>query len=171
MSEKIINLTESQLRRIIEESILKILVEQHLLMEMAYPRKIYKEKVNNDIVQVLINWCLVHYCTITGRTTLKKHWKEELKGHFGIVAAFSLKDKDSSEKRRKIIEEIWNERDFSFNETLKLIIGNKFVKENIDINSEEFAETIEDCINNKDKIIDTIVSKNLNYILSYIETI
>ena len=60
-----IKLNEVELRRLIKESVKQVLEskEKQILLEMAFSRKIYKEKVDNEIPQILTNWCLVRYCS------------------------------------------------------------------------------------------------------------
>ena len=54
-----IKLNEVELRRLIKESVKQVLEskEKQILLEMAFSRKIYKEKVDNEIPQILTNWC------------------------------------------------------------------------------------------------------------------
>ncbi len=81
---------ESTLRNLIRKSILEILKakEKGILLEMPFPRKAYKEKIDNEIPQILTNWCLVHFCSITKRTQTKEHWIGELRGHLITASCF-----------------------------------------------------------------------------------
>lgn len=72
---KKITLNEAQMRGIIAESVNQVSEarEKHLLTEMAFPRSVYKRKIDEELPRILINWCLVHYCTITGEQLSKEH--------------------------------------------------------------------------------------------------
>lgn len=166
-------LSESQLRKIIKESVRQVLEarEKHLLMEMPYPRKSYKEKIENIIPQILINWCLVHYCTITQREQLKKHWKGELRGFLETAARYSIKGNDALETRLKIFTEVWNEGDFSQPNSMNLTIHNKFYEEGINTKTNEYATVIIDCINKIQEVFNAILSRNTDTIAEYVDTI
>ena len=161
------------LKKLIRESVSNVLesVKKGLLLEMPYPRGVYKNKVDDKMPQVLINWCLVHYCTLCGRENLKKHWKDELRGHMAEIARLSLKKNDSLEKRRKVFDEVWYENDYNVPNTMNLTVCNKFLNENIDINSEEYETTILDCIMSYDNLVEAMMSRNISVIYNYIETI
>ena len=46
---------------------------------MPYPRGKYKDKVDAELPQVFINYCLVRYRTLTNTEPYKKHWKGEMR--------------------------------------------------------------------------------------------
>lgn len=173
MKNEKVNLSESQLREIIKESVKQVLEakEKHLLMEMPYPRNVYKEKIDNEMPQILINWCLVHYCTQTGEIQLKKHWKGELRGHLSTAARHSIKGNDAPEKRLKVFNEIWEENDYSMPNSMNLTIYNKFYEEGIDTQSDEYATTIIDCIKGIQELFNVILSRNTETITQYVESI
>lgn len=172
MKEKV-KLSENQLREVIKESVRQVLEarEKHLLMEMPYPRKAYKERIENTVPQILINWCLVHYCTITGREQLKKHWKGELRGFLETAARYSIKGNDAPETRLKVFNEVWNEGDYSQPDSMNLAIHNKFYEEGINTKSYEYATTIIDCIKGAQGIFSAILSRNTDTITDYVDTI
>lgn len=173
MAKKVIRLTESQLTNIVNQSIEKILHKDSsgMLLEMAFPRKTYKEKVDNEIPQVLTNWCLTHYCTLSNRENIKKHWKGELRGHMIGISRHSITRNDSIHARQKVFDEIWDENDYSSQQFLTLTVCNKFIEENINIDSDAFKNTIMDCINDSNSIVNCILERDINKIQEYIETI
>lgn len=164
---------ETELRRIIKESIEKVLNEQgkHVLLEMPLHRKNYKERLTNELPQVIINWCLVHYCTIVGQKHLKEHWKDELLGHIFNISSLSIKENDKPQKRLKVLSEIWIEDDYNKPENLTLKVCNKFIKEQININSEEYITTIQDCLNCPKELFNVIISRDIETIRNYINSI
>ena len=173
MAKEKATLSEAEICGIIRKSVEDALkkTEQHFLLEMAYPRGIYKQKIDNVLPQILINWCLVHYCTITGKSLSKEHWKGELRGHLATAARYSIRKNDAQDKRLKALKEVWDENDFSLPNVINLTVYNKFYEEGIDTLSDSYAKTLIDCINGSGEIFDTILSRNTDTIARYVETI
>lgn len=173
MGKKAIKLTESQLREMVQESVKQVLEARakHLLMEMALPRGVYKQKIDNELPLILINWCLVHYCTITGRPLSKEHWKVELRGHLATAARYSLKGNDAPEKRLKVFNQVWDENDFSMPNAINLTVNNKFYEEGLDVKSDDYSTTLIDCLSYARDIFDAILSRNTDTITQYVDTI
>ena len=171
--KEVIKLSESQLREMIRESVEQVLEarKRHLIMEMPYPRGVYKEKINNELPQILINWCLIHYYTITGKPLSKEHWKGELRGHLATSARHSIKGNDAPDKRQKVFNEVWEENDFSVPNVINLTVHNKFYEEGIDTKSDEYATTLIDCIGKAQGIFNAILSRNTDTITQYVDTI
>lgn len=171
--KKVIKLTESGLREMIKKSVEQVLEakEKHLLMGMPYPRGVYKDKIDSELPQILITWCLVHFCTLTGREQPKNHWKGELRGHLEASAGHSIKGNDAPEKRQKVFNEVWEENDYSMPNSMNLTIHNKFYEEGLDTKSDEYTTTIIDCINRIQDIFNVILSRNTETITEYVETI
>lgn len=161
---------ESQLRELIRESVSKVL-GRRLIMEMAYSRSNYKIKADNEFPQVLINWCLVRYCSIIGGSRLKKHWKGELRGHMLNISRYAIKGNDGWEKRLKVFKEIFKENDYYNASFLTLVVANKFVEENINIRSVGFENTIIDCISGFEALFNAILSRDIDLIEEYVESI
>ena len=123
MSKKVVRLTESQLKGIVAETVKQVLNEKHLLMEMSYPRNVYKDKM------------------------------------------------DSEATRRKVLLEVLRENDFDNPQFMTLAVCNKFIEENIDVKTEFFQQTVEDCIANIGLLFDLILSRDVIRIARYAETI
>ena len=67
------------IKQIICEEIYKFLDGHTILMEYAYKRKEYERDASARMQQILENWCLIHYVSLTGdKEVLKNHWKSEL---------------------------------------------------------------------------------------------
>ena len=164
---------ETKIREIIRESVRKVLNEKKkgLIIEMPYPRGTYKDKIDSELPQIFINWCLVRYRTITNTEPYKKHWKGKTRGHIYTAARYSLKGNDSIETRRKIFNELLSENDYNLPQTMNLVICNKFIEEQIDLESEEYEQVIIDCINNIQNIFELILNRNVKDINAYVETI
>lgn len=166
-------LSEAQMREIIAETVRQVLDarERNMLMGMAYPKGVYKRKINDELPHILIDWCLVHYCTITGISLSKEHWKEGLREHLAAVARYAIKRNDAPDKRRKVFNEVWEENDFSMPGNINLTVYNKFYEEGIDVKSDDYATTLIDCISNAQDIFKAILSRNTDAITQYVETI
>lgn len=164
---------ETRMREIIRESVKKVLEEKKkgLITEMPYPRGVYKDKINSILPQIFTNWCLVKYRTITNTEPYKKHWKAELRGFMCTAARYTLKGNDSVETRQKVFNEILIENDYNLPQTMNLVICNKFIEEQISIESEQYEQVIIDCINSIGNILSRILNRDVPSIIEYIETI
>lgn len=168
-----IRISEKKLHSILSEEIRAVLEENKRgsLNEMALPRKSYKEKVDSLIPQILENWCLVHYCTIIGRTEYKIHWSDELRGHLLTISRFSIKGNDSVESRMKVLQELWEENDYNQVQFLNMTVASKFIKEGIDISSTEYGQVLGDCIVSEQELFDVIISRDIALIANYSRSI
>ncbi|MCQ2199435.1 MAG: hypothetical protein MJZ19_06920 [Paludibacteraceae bacterium] len=164
-----IRISEKKLHTILSEKIRAVLEENKrgMLNEMALPRKDYKDKVDSLIPQILENWCLVRYCSITDRTEYKIHWSDELRGHLLTVSRFSIKGNDSIESRKKVLQEIWTENDYNQAQFLNMTVVNKFIKEGIDTSTAEYGQVLKDCIDAEQDLFDIILSRDVDLITNY----
>lgn len=157
---KYIRLTEQDLHRIVRENVQK---ELNILLEYyALNKSDFQEKVYNQIIQIVENWCLIKYCTLTNTdvNNCKNHWKVELRTAFKNAAFGKLKGNDSVQSRYKAIKSTFDKADISDYEQVEFVIRDKFIAENISINSEEYIEVINLFIKNIDNIIECIAAKD-----------
>lgn len=166
-------ISKKKLHTILSEEICAVLEENKrgMLNEMALPRKNYKDKVDSLIPQILENWCLVHYCSIIGRTEYKIHWSDELRGHLLTASRFSIKGNDSVESRMKVLQELWSENDYNQAQFLNMTVVNKFIKEGIDTSSIEYGQVLEDCIGSEQELFNVILSRDIALITNYSRSI
>lgn len=153
---KYIRLTEEQLNQIVKNA-----VEKHvsMLMEYAIPRSKFVDDVWHLARQIIENWCLVHYCTLTNRTMTKEHWAKELRTHMTNIALTPIKGNNSADTRKKAIKEGLNVIElFKGPEIINNVIYQKFTDENINVKSKEYMQTIEDCFAELDKIVEVMTS-------------
>jgi len=171
--KEVVKITETQLREIVKESVKQVLEsrKKHLLIEMPLPRATYKERVDAGLPQIFINWCLVRYRTITETLPYKKHWQGEFRGHMYAISRLSIKGNDSIDTRRKVLSEILSENDYDNPQFLTLTVCNKFIEENLDIESDAFITTISDCIQSIWSIFELILKRDVQEINNYVETI
>lgn len=145
-----------------------------ILNEMAYERKMFKAILTNLSSQILENWCLIRYAKLSNtRKDDISHWKSELIAHISNAANNKIKGNNSIASRVKAISEVWTrEKEYSQDiNTIKLAVLSKFLKENIDINSQEFIQSITDCSAASLDIIDVIASADADNILGYVSNL
>lgn len=151
---KYIRVTESQLQEIVKNEVNKQL---SVLLEYAIPRSKFVENAYNMSDQIIENWCLAHYCTITGRSQLKEHWKGELYVHMNNVSKKVIKANNTYDIRLKAITEgfDWNNL-FDGAERINRLICVKFKTEGIDMTTKEYEQCVGDCFNSLQEIIDVM---------------
>ena len=167
-----VTIRESQLPLIIKETITES-YQKLPLFEYAHSRKDYIMRVSGLLPQILQNWCLVHYCTLISRDTLKKHWRQELQTHLMNISQIQLKGGNSVKGLTKALREAFDLMDiFDGQENIDKLVRYKFVEEKIDTSSQEYTTTINDCYNNLDALIDSIVKcHETNNIEDYLTSI
>ena len=66
------------LRDYINEKLMD-LIENTKIFEMAISRSKYTDRLYNMVNQIIENWCLIRYCTLTNSNLdLRAHWCSEL---------------------------------------------------------------------------------------------
>ena len=176
MSDKLITLHEDELNYVIRNAVKSVLREElqnYLITEMAYPIKVYKDKVENLLPQILQNWCLIRYSTLSGeKEDIKNHWRTELIAHLSNIAQMKLKDGDKATKKQNALFSVWNLRDYDTDENcIHMTIAYKFDQENIPPEGEIYAQVIQDFKNSTKEIIDTIISASYGMIVKYVNSI
>lgn len=135
------NKIEAILEKVIREEL-----QKYIITEMALSLSDYKKRVEDRIQQILENWCLIRYVTITGdKEMLKNHWKKELLAQLNYIGAMKVKNGDSSSTKLKAVYQIWNMFDLDTDERcIAQRLYTKFKGENINIKSPEFAQVVSD---------------------------
>lgn len=155
-----------------KESIREVLEENKRLTSALYTLHIngYKTKIDNLFPKMLECWCLVHYYNIVDKTNKKECWGNELIEYLFTISRYSIKDNNSIRIRQKVLNEIWDENDYSIPKILNMAIINKMIEEpGVDITSEEYGQTITECINAKQDIINAILLKDVSVINLYVK--
>lgn len=143
-----------------------------LLTEMSFNRNEYKSKIDNLFPQVLQNWCLVHYYTLTDKKETKEHWADEFRGHLLTISRYKIKGNDSLVSREKVLQEIWDDNDYGIPKFLNMTIINKMLKEpNINVDSIEYGQMLLDCIKQKQNMFNVILSRDIQTINKYSRSI
>lgn len=163
--------------KLIEEKIFDKLAEilrDSMLLEMAIDRKKYEDKVDYETDQILINAILVRIASNTKRyPDLFNHWKGELRGHINNIRKLTIKN-DSQEKRKKIINILWDEYDLNWRELAILIrVQDKLEDEGIDPDSKEVKDAIKWLISEikLGRIQDLLVTEDNKEVQKYIDAI
>lgn len=166
-----IKLTEQDLLSVIKESVYQVF-KDNVLLEYAVSRKEFVRNVYNLSYQIIENWCLIHYCTLTKRTETKEHWKDELYAHIDNIVFDGIKSNNSPKSRLKAIIQAFDRADLYKDETVIYNkVQRKFKKEGIKLD-DVFNIVVTDCFNSINDIANVLASaKNETEIEKYIETI
>ena len=161
-----------ELKHIIS-SIIREELQKYVITEMAMSIKDYKERVENLMQQILENWCLIRYSTLTGeKQELKKHWKYELRAHINNIVSIKLKNGNSLSSKQNALYSLWNIYDWDTDESCisrRLYI--KFEKEGIPTNDMVFAQIVSDFKNETKTIVKILTSSSNIEVLEYINNI
>ena len=163
---------ELKLKEIIRE-VIREEINKSMLIEMSISLSDYKRIIDNLIVQIAQNWCLVRYVTLSGnKVELKKHWQSELNTHMNNIARRKLKKGDNIQSKEKALYSVWNENDFDTDEhCIDMAIVTKFEREDIDVFDKHYAQAITDFKNATRDIVSAILSGSRSTIANYIMTI
>lgn len=165
---KKIVLKENELKSLIYECVYKVLHETQLFEYLIY-RNDFTKMCWNLSHQILENWCLVHYCTLVGRTELKEHWKDELLSYLDRIDRNGIKSNNSPKSREKAIRQGFDMADlFDVNSKIYKYVWKKFEKEQI-FDKEIVQQVIIDFHNSLDDIVNIL--SNESDIEGYVDTI
>lgn len=164
------DISEDRLRQILREELTNC-IQESLILEYAVPRKEFVEKIENLFDQIIENWCLVHYCTLVGRTELKEHWKSELRAHLLKSLRYKISGNNSYEARVKAIGSICDKDELNDANIINMTVNTKFKVEKIDVKSNEYKQCITDCANAMGDIINVIAKADIDFVDQYINII
>lgn len=144
------------------------------LCQMAIDRSKYKEKVDAEIDQIVINMILVRISSHNSKySQLLNHWKTKLRSHIDNIRKLSIKN-DSADKRKKIINILFDEYDLNWREFAVIIrVQYKLEEEGIDPDSKEVKDAITWLISEikTEKLQNVLVSSNNMESQNYIDKI
>lgn len=155
--------TEKEIRKHIKKRV------REILLEMAYSRNEYIDKVSAIFPQIITHWCLIRYFSLIQETKNKLHWQGELLGFFKTTSRYVLKNSNQISRERALFQMI-NANNFKVKEIVKRIIEPKFIQENVNSNNNVFYDyTIEDYLKEVDKLTLLIANQNYDEIVEYIK--
>lgn len=163
-----VEILETIIRDVIREEL-----QRYSLNEMAMSLKDYKRRIEGILVQIVQNWCLVRYASLSGtHKQLISHWRSELYNHLTNIASLKIKNGNKADVKEKVLYDVINERDFDTNEqSISLVVSGKFFKEKISTNSQYYSETISDFKENIKNIVNVILSGSEKVIRDYVLSI
>ena len=141
-------------REIVNEpakSVIKQVCCGDIVTEMALPLKVFRERVEGLMFQMIENWCLCKYCQLYSPDNQNfGHWLGELKSYTNRLRNFEIKGR--VEKRTTLVNMFI--RDYDYDEARKIcvIIRDKFDVETImDVSQRQavanaFASSIQELI-------------------------
>ena len=153
--------------------IIKEELNKYIISEMAYNLSDYKNKADNLIPQIIENWCLIRYTTLTNdKMELRNHWLRELNTHLNNISTMKLVNGNKSTTKQNALYSLWNRRDIDTDENvISRMISLKFEDEGIPTQGEIFAQIVSDCKNATKDIINVILSDSLQNIKNYTNNI
>lgn len=84
-----------KLRDFVNEKLMDLL-ENTKIFKMAISRAKYTDRLYNITNQIIENWCLIRYCSLTNSNLdLRSHWCSELAAHLFGIYYEKLKDDKS----------------------------------------------------------------------------
>lgn len=160
------------INQIISEAI-EHAVHKNILLGMAYNRANYKQKVDALLEQLIQNWCLVKYYSLSNENNINgRHWTSELKGLLATISRYNIKGNNSPSSRMKALKDVWNDNDFDTQiQCINLAVYNKFNEEKIDITTSTYQTTLQCCVNSYTEIIDVIIQKSITAIDTYVNSL
>ena len=162
----------NELKQVIS-SIVREELQNYMITEVAMSLKDYKSRVEALMQQILENWCLIRYSTLTGeKENLKSHWKSELKAHANNIASIKLKNGNSSTSKQNALYSLWNMYDWDTDENcIARRMYAKFEEEDIPIDNLTFIQIATDFKNETKNIVKMLTSKSNIEIMEYINNI
>ena len=131
---KKIILKENGLKTLLTECVYNVLKNTTLLEYLIHRNK-FVELCWSLSQQILENWCLIRYCTLTNRNETKEHWKNELLAYLHRIDINGIKANNSPKNRIKAIKEGFDMADlFDINSKIYKSVYRKFKIEGINDN-------------------------------------
>lgn len=130
-------------------------LKQSVILEYAESRKDVEKAVFGITIPLLQHWCLVRFCSITGRTNTKQHWKTEVFNFIFRIASAKVKPSNNREIVEKLVRKLWFDMEELNTDSSKVaaFIEKKFIEEKIDLSDDdllfyagEFQKSMEDII-------------------------
>ena len=170
---KIVVMVEMEILETVIRDVVREELQRYSLNEMAMSLKDYKYRIEGILVQIVQNWCLVRYASLSGtHKQLISHWRSELYAHLTNVASLKIKNGNKADVKEKVLYDVINERDFDTDEqSISLVVSGKFFKEKISTNSQYYSETISDFKKNVKNIVNVILSGSEKVIRDYVLSI
>lgn len=154
----------------IKEYILEYLSNTSIF-EMAFSRKELIKRVEGLYGQIIENWVLIKYSTLSGNTTYKEHWKDELSAHMGNIFGMYYKGDKEWLLKQILIDKL----EITTSRKIRLITLRKIRKEKIDDNDINYIKACDLCSEDILEICRLLSLKeteeNLNNIYDYIDSI
>ena len=167
-----LEILETVIRDVVRDVVREEL-QRYSLNEMAMSLKDYKCRIEGILVQIVQNWCLVRYASLSGtHKQLISHRRSELYAHLTNVASLKIKNGNKADVKEKVLYDVINERDFDTDEqSISLVVSEKFFKEKMSTDSQYYSETISDFKENVKDIVNVILSGSEKVIRDYVLSI
>jgi len=164
---------ESYIKRIVEDTVYKMLTENNqLVMEMAMPRKSFKERLASLLPQIIENWCLIRYCSYyqTDNPNIQ-HWKIELRAHLVTICRTKIDNGNRIPVRVKVFEEVVKEDEFDDPEMIMYTVSTKFSEENLSYKGERFDTIVNEFVEELYLLKSIVANGTVDGIINYVNNI
>lgn len=163
-----VEILETIIRDVIREEL-----QRYSLNEMSMSLKDYKRRIERILLQIVQNWCLVRYASLSGtHKQLISYWRSELYAHLTNISSLKIKKGNKADVKEKVLYDVINERDFDTDEqSISLVVSGKFFKKKISTNSQYYSEAISDFKENVKTLVNVILSGSEKVIRDYVLSI
>ena len=163
---------KKELRELAKKALTEVkAIKRGLMLEFyAKERQEYEKLINGKTETLFSHWCLIRYCTITGRTQTKDHWKGEVIGYLTELAKEKIKPKNNRKIVEKMAINLWSVYATDSDAVVKLII-NKFKKEGIELRIENMLPCVHDLQKNIPTMVELIAYGTIHDIIKYVNSI
>ena len=168
-NSKLMNEVDLKELKLIIGNIVREELQKYVITEMAMSLKDYKQRVENLMPQILENWCLIRYTSLTGKKQeLRNHWSKELKAHINNIAAIKVK----SGNKTNALYHLWNMYDWDTDEqSIARRLITKFEIENLPTTGPIFAQIVSDFKNETTNLVKILTSDFDSEVAEYIKNI
>lgn len=146
---------------------------EYFLNEMSYDRKDFRQIIFNLDEQIVINWCLTKYATLTNNLN-RNHWASELESYIKKIARIKVK-KDNQHckiKKQVLTTAFIYQNEFNDSSIVRMVVGSKFKKEGIDpMNNPAADKAIKMFANELEYLIEIMASNSEQIIERYCKTL
>ena len=173
LSSKMVVMVELEILETIIRDVIREELQRYSLNEMAMSLKDYKHRIEGLLVQIVQNWCLVRYASLSNaHKQLISHWRSELYSYLTNIASLKIKNGNKADVKEKVLYDVINERDFDTDEqSISLVVSGKFFKEKISTDGQYYSDTISDFKENVKNIVNVILSGSEKVIRDYVLSI
>lgn len=164
---------EKYIKRIVEDTVYRMLTENNqLVMEMAMPRKGFKERMASLLPQIAENWCLVRYCRYYQPDNPNlNHWKIELRAHLVTICRTKIDNGNRIPVRVRVFEEVVKEEELDDAEMIMYIVSTKFSEKNLPYKGERFDTVVNEFVEELYLLKSIVANGTVGNVINYVNNV